>query len=645
MEDKPLYNSRIIDTYIKLIKNKYSHVNITELLEYAGMKPYEVADQGHWFTQNQIDLFHEKIVWSTGNEHISHEAGQYSASTEALGLMRQYILGLVAPARAYGMVGMAARKLTKASVFESKKIASNKVEVTVKALKDVNEKAFQCDNRIGFLEAIAMGLNNKFPVVEHTECVFKGGECCRYIISWEKSISDLFKKIKNYSILFLFLLSIITMIIYPISQSSALLIASVVTILILTLLILIGDRLENAELKSGLNDLRDSSEKLIEQVENNYNNARVTNEIGQVISKQTNIEDILSKVCQVSDNRLDYDRGLILLANKDRTRLLIRTGFGYSEDKIELLNQTAFHLDKKESKGIFVVSFKKQQPFLVNNINEIQDNLSLRSLSFAKKIGTQSFICCPIVCDGESIGVFAVDNLKTKRPLVKSDMSLLMGISSVIGISIRNAELLEARTKQFRSLLQVMAASIDARDPLTAGHSENVTKYTKGICDELGVSNDYSEVVQVAASLHDYGKIGIPDALLKKPGRLTDQEYEVIKTHSIKTREILEQVNFEGMFSQVPEIAAAHHEKIDGSGYPLGLLGDEIPLGAQIIAVADFFEAITSKRHYRAPMPLDEAFQLLKKERGIHFEEKIVDAFTRYFIKIHDADKKLRLVS
>ena len=89
------------------------------------------------------------------------------------------------------------------------------------------------------------------------------------------------------------------------------------------------------------------------------------------------------------------------------------------------------------------------------------------------------------------------------------------------------------------------------------------------------------------------------------------------------------------MFSQVPEIAGAHHEKADGSGYPLGLRGDEIPLGARIIAVADFFEAITAKRHYRDPLPLDVAFHLLEKEREIHFDKTIVDAFKRFYQKAY----------
>jgi len=212
-------------------------------------------------------------------------------------------------------------------------------------------------------------------------------------------------------------------------------------------------------------------------------------------------------------------------------------------------------------------------------------------------------------------------------------MSLLMGIASVIGISIQNAELLAARGRQLNSILQVLAASIDARDSLTAGHSEKVTEYAQGICSELGLSRDYCEMIRVASLLHDYGKIGVPDAILKKKGRLTAEEYEIVKTHSEKTRKILKQIHFEGIYCQVPDIAGAHHERIDGNGYPQGLMGKDIPLGARIIAVADYFEAITAKRHYRDPMKLEDAFLSLHEQIGKYFEKRIVEAFMAYYTK------------
>jgi HD-GYP domain-containing protein (c-di-GMP phosphodiesterase class II) len=311
--------------------------------------------------------------------------------------------------------------------------------------------------------------------------------------------------------------------------------------------------------------------------------------------------------------------------------LVFGAGYGHDERQLKLLRKTAFHLDKSASRGIFVVCFKQQQSFLVNHIEEIEKELSLKSVAYAQELSAESFICCPIVANGESIGVLAVDNVKTKRPLVETDRSLLIGVASVVGISLRNEELLKSKDRQFRSILHGLAASIDARDPLTRGHSEKVTEYALGICRELDLSAEQRDVISTAALLHDYGKLAVPDAILRKPGRLTPREREVVKIHAEQTEKILSQIAFEGVYRHVPSIAGAHHEKLDGSGYPRGLRGDDIPLGARIIAVADFFEAITAKRQYHDPMPRDVAIALLKSESGKSFEPRMVDAFLRFF--------------
>jgi HD-GYP domain-containing protein (c-di-GMP phosphodiesterase class II) len=329
---------------------------------------------------------------------------------------------------------------------------------------------------------------------------------------------------------------------------------------------------------------------------------------------------------------LDYDRGLILLANKNKTRLNSKTGFGYRAGELnKFLPKEGFHLDRVESKGIFVNCFKSQKPFLINNIDEIKDNLSSRSLDFAIKMGVKSFVCCPIIYEDESIGILAVDNLRTKKPLVQRDINILMGVANQIAISIHNASLIDARFRQFQSILHVLSATTDARDPITAGHSERVTELAVGICNELNLSYNYTEMIRVASLLHDYGKIGVDDAILKKPGRLDDNEYEHIKTHALKTKNILKQINFEGIYKEVPEIAGAHHEKLDGSGYPNNLTGDKIHFGAKIIAVADVFEALTSQRHYRDPMPVNEAFDYLVNKIGVHFEKDCVEALIRLY--------------
>ncbi|MCK4468624.1 MAG: hypothetical protein KAU60_09755, partial [Desulfobacterales bacterium] len=316
-----LYNSRILDSYMRLLKQEYSYVNIYELLSYAKMKPYEVADQGHWFTQEQVDLFYEKLVQLTDNKNIAREAGRYAASPGCIGAMRQYCLGMVGPARVYEMIGKTTAQFVRSATYESKRIASNKIEITVTTKEGVTEKPFQCENRIGFFEAISMLFSNKLPQIEHTECIFENGNVCRYIISWEESSSAFWKKIRNYSVLFLFLACLVSVIFIPYITLTTLLPASAVIALVLSL---VSSIVEKRELEVSMYSLKNSSDNLIEQININYNNSIMTNEIGQAISTKTDVQDILTNVIRILKKRLKYDRALIFLANPEKTRLIFR---------------------------------------------------------------------------------------------------------------------------------------------------------------------------------------------------------------------------------------------------------------------------------------------------------------------------------
>jgi HD-GYP domain-containing protein (c-di-GMP phosphodiesterase class II) len=628
-EEKALYNSRIVDNYIKLIKAKYTFINVDELLHSAGMETYQVADEGSWFTQTQINKFQKKLSELTNNKSIARESGAYAASPDTLGSMRRYILGLIGPRSAYELIGNYASKFTKSATFSSKRISSNKVEIIVKPNKGVNEQPFQCENRLGFFDAISTAFNYSLPEIEHSECIFKGADQCRYTITWEKSFSANLIQLRNYISIFFLIIAFVFMFAFSKFVFFSYITASLT---IVSLISWFAIKHKAIELKNAVENLSEASENLIEQVNVNYKNSLMINEIGQALSKENDLDGISSKVLNVLEHRLDYDRGLILLANKDKTRLVSRAGFGYSLDDLsKFMMNSGFHLDKRESKGVFINCFKKQESFLINNIDEIRDDLSQRSLEFAKRMGVKSFICCPIVFDKDSLGVLAVDNIKTKRPLVESDMNILKGIAPQVAVSIHNIRLVEARLRQFQSILQTLVASTEARDPMTAGHSEKVTEYAVGICNQLRLPNDYTDMIRVASSLHDYGKIGVDDAILRKPGKLNREEYDHIKTHAFKTRNILEQVNFEGIYKEVPEVAASHHEKLDGTGYPDGLTEDEIPFGAKIIAVADVFEALTSRRHYRDPMPTNEALDNLVNNIGNHFDKSCVEALINYY--------------
>ncbi len=177
-----------------------------------------------------------------------------------------------------------------------------------------------------------------------------------------------------------------------------------------------------------------------------------------------------------------------------------------------------------------------------------------------------------------------------------------------------------------RQLLENMADAVDLRDPYTGGHSRRVTEYSAAILRELGLTGPEVDLIVAAARVHDIGKIGIPDAVLNKPGRLTDEERAVMETHPVHGEVLLRRHRD---FARGLEIVRHHHESWDGTGYPDGLAGATIPFGARVVAVADGFDAMTSDRPYRKGMPVEKAATILRQGRGTQWDAAIVDAFLR----------------
>ncbi|MDA3810019.1 MAG: HD domain-containing protein [Spirochaetaceae bacterium] len=631
---KKPYSSRIINGYLSLIKLRYSWLDIPTLLLYAQMEPYQVADPGHWFSQEQVDLFYEKLVQMSGKRTIAREAGRFFSSIQDGNLMQEYFLSIIDPLSAYKKVEIISSNFTKYTEYKSKKLSNNSVEVLFTVKKSIQEKPYQCENRLGMMEAVPLLLGLKQITVEHPECLFKGDDCCKYIIKWEDSFARTLKKIQRISTLVLIPLNILVAFM---RRGSTIYYSLICTGLFLLGLNIFSKQREITELKRKAQAFQTTTDEFFHQVEVNYNNTVITQKVSEVVNKEISIEETLEGTIQAIQEILEYDRGLILLANKDKTKLTFQSGYGYKWGFQDMLTTTDFSLTNPHSKGIFVVCFKERKPYLINNVEDIKKDLSLKSISFTKSIGAKSFICCPIVCDDEALGILSVDNLHTQRPLLQSDISLLMGIASIVGVGIKKIQLLKSRETQLQSIIKVLASSIDARDPLTSGHSVKVAEYADEICKRMSLSSKYRDMIHISSLLHDYGKIGVPDSILKKNGKLTTAEFDIIKTHVVKTKMILNQINFEGDLAEIPEIAGSHHEQINGGGYPIGLKGNQIPLGAKIIAVADFFDAITSRRHYRNPMSFELAVKTLKAESGWHLDPDVVKIFCEYLEDEHDS--------
>jgi len=345
--------------------------------------------------------------------------------------------------------------------------------------------------------------------------------------------------------------------------------------------------------------------------------------IGKAIYNEPNPDKFLEIVTKETQNAMNADRCSIFLHDKNTN---------------ELYSKIASGIDNKEirfSSNLGMAGYV----FITGEIIKIDDAYSdpLFNKEIDEKTGykTNTILCMPMRnSNQEVIGVFQVINKLNNNSFTDKDIELLMSISSSVGRSLENVNLLkkqllmyEDQNKSFKSFVNTLATSIDARDKITAYHSEKVTTYSLLIAAQLDLTEEEKEVLEYAAILHDIGKLGIRDEVLCKKGKLTDEEYMHIQEHPKITYEILSKMYFEEKFKNVPKIAALHHEKFNGTGYYKGIAGKAIPLESRIIAVADVFDAITSQRHYRDRMPFKQALNILKSDSGTHFDNHIINKF------------------
>jgi len=230
--------------------------------------------------------------------------------------------------------------------------------------------------------------------------------------------------------------------------------------------------------------------------------------------------------------------------------------------------------------------------------------------------------------DGAVIGVFQAIN-KTVGEFTIEDEVTLGSLASSAAVAVENAQLVNAQKRLWLSLIETLATTVDARDQQTAGHSKRVTRYAAVIGAEMGLPPEDLERLQAAALLHDYGKIAVRDRFLQKPGKLDDAEFAYMKAHAEKTAEFLSYLVFPPDMREVPVIAAQHHERMDGKGYPKGLSGEAILPGARIVAAADVFDALTAPRYYKPAYPLDKTLEIMDGMTGAHLDPAVMAAVHR----------------
>lgn len=353
-------------------------------------------------------------------------------------------------------------------------------------------------------------------------------------------------------------------------------------------------------------------------------------------------------VASALTSELEFDRLFPLIISKiteamsaERTSLYV-----IDQEKDELWTKVAEQVDDeiRVPIGDGISGRVAESGETINVVDAWELSYYNRDFDIKNQFRTRSVLCVPIKNRaGDIIGVIQVMNKKGKKRFNAEDETFLKDLTSQAGIALENSLLIDEVMLSFNSSISTLSATVDARHPFTAGHSERVNEYSLLIARQMGMDEEKLEVLKFAGLLHDIGKIGIRDDVLMKNGQFTREERSEMETHPAKTKSILEKFRFPKALQQVPEIAVHHHERIDGTGYPDGLIGDHLPLGSKILAVADVFDALTSRRDYPKyadeevfssdPMPLSKAISILKDGSGSQFDPEIVAAFMKILPK------------
>jgi HD-GYP domain-containing protein (c-di-GMP phosphodiesterase class II) len=234
------------------------------------------------------------------------------------------------------------------------------------------------------------------------------------------------------------------------------------------------------------------------------------------------------------------------------------------------------------------------------------------------------FVCVPLGRDRRSLGILIAIDKNNSTEFSSVDLKLLNNVGNQCSIFLENASLYRDMQDLFMGVLHALTRSIDAKDAYTRGHSQRVAELSRELARKIGISDDQCDRIYLSGLLHDVGKIGVPEAVLTKPGRLTDEEFATIKKHPAIGAQIL------GNIRQLQDIVPGvlfHHERWDGHGYPHGLAGDNIPLMGRIICVADSFDAMSSTRTYRPALPLNTVLREITRCAGAQFDPTLAKIF------------------
>lgn len=344
---------------------------------------------------------------------------------------------------------------------------------------------------------------------------------------------------------------------------------------------------------------------------------RNLHDLSKAINSSLRIGDVVDMICNKTLLLMNADRVLLLILDEMKTTLTVFKTLGIPDSDLPV--EKFYNIRSFDHcivhKGTVITMDEVVAP-------EDQQNLR-QSMPFLFNM-----FFAPLEIQGRAYGLLGVNG--KQREFSPVELEIFCSLGSQAAVAMENANLYQKLHLTFLHTAEALAEAINSRDPYTGGHTRRVQDYALQMADALGLEDEDKESLRLAAILHDIGKIGIDDAILKKTGPLTAEEEKEIQEHPRIGSRILGYVD--EMKDVVPGVLH-HHEMFDGSGYPDGLAGEQIPLQARIIAIADNFDALTTDRPYRRASTTQEALTMLSREGGSHFDPEIIPIFRALHLK------------
>ncbi|MDQ1257419.1 MAG: hypothetical protein QG656_2023 [Candidatus Hydrogenedentes bacterium] len=347
-----------------------------------------------------------------------------------------------------------------------------------------------------------------------------------------------------------------------------------------------------------------------EQLKDAQNRLAAVYKANQIISSERDLKKLFGRVMEQIFSLVPAHNGVILLKDEKTGELVTEYVIAKSgrEDEV-VISTTIVNRAAEKGEAILTLDAADDSRFDAG-MSIIAQNIS-------------SAMCTPLKHQDEIVGVLYVDTRGTTHAFVQSDLELLVALAGPAAIAIKNAQYVEKLEQAYHETLIVLANAIELRDHYTVGHTWRVTNFGVEIARKMGWGEDRISLAEMGGVLHDVGKIAVDNAILSKPGRLTDEEYEKMKVHPERGARMMQDVSF---LKPVIPFCLYHHERYDGRGYPFGLKGDDIPIEGRLIAVADTFDAMTSHRPYRRGLDPEIAIQEIERGKGTQFDPDCAEA-------------------